>query len=101
MLLVEMYREIGDLNPYALSYPTCQDGSPRAKSGRAQRIWLMKHLLGNSSTDLKTAVGLEPDDSYDPCVDNYSVTYLNRADVKAALHVQSSISWAECSRTIR
>jgi carboxypeptidase C (cathepsin A) len=28
-------------------------------------------------------------------------TYLNRADVKAALHVKSDITWADCSRSIR
>lgn len=100
MLLVEMYREIGDLNPYALDYPVCNSES-KAKHGRAQRNWLMRHMLGNSSSALKQAVGLDADDSYDPCVDNYALNFLNRAEVKAALHVKDSVEWAECSRTIR
>ena len=36
-------------------------------------------------------------DSYEPCVDNYATNYMNRLDVKDALHVQSDIVWAECS----
>merc|ERR1719181_2706630 len=45
--------------------------------------------------------------AYDPCVDNYALDYLNRADVQAALHVNASSSkkatttttvrWSECS----
>jgi serine carboxypeptidase-like clade 1 len=33
-----------------------------------------------------------------PCIDSVSMTtYLNRADVKAALHVEPSLSWAICA----
>ena len=98
---MELYTEIGDLNPYALDYPVCTSGDPRLRSGRAQRNALMRHILSNSSAAVHKAVGLEPADSYDACVDNYAVTYLNRADVKAALHVNPSVEWAECSRSIR
>lgn len=35
-----------------------------------------------------------------PCIDDYAVTYLNRADVKAAIHANASITWAECSSSI-
>jgi hypothetical protein len=94
---MQLYFEIGDLNPYALDYPVCTSGNPRLISGRAQRYALMKHMLGNSSAAVQKAVGLEPDAAYDPCVDSYAVDYLNRADVKAALHINPSIEWAECA----
>lgn len=100
-LLIKMYQEIGNLNPYALDYPVCVDGSPRDRAGRAQRTWLMRHMLGDVSAELFKAVGLEPDNSYEPCTDNFASDYLNRADVKAAIHVQGSINWEECSRSIR
>lgn len=98
---LELYFEIGDLNPYALDYPVCTSGDPRLRSGRAQRNALMRHILGNSSVAMQKAVGLDPAGSYDPCVDNYAVAYLNRPEVKTALHVNPSVEWAECSRSIR
>ncbi|KJE95976.1 cre [Capsaspora owczarzaki ATCC 30864] len=35
-----------------------------------------------------------------PCVDNYITTYLNRAEVKDAIHAKGSISWEECTDSI-
>jgi carboxypeptidase C (cathepsin A) len=49
---------------------------------------LKEHLYGDS---LK----------YEPCTDLYSSNYLNKADVKAALHVHTDIEWEECSRTTK
>jgi len=37
---------------------------------------------------------------YEPCEENFETTYLNRADVQTAIHVQST-TWAACSNTIR
>lgn len=38
---------------------------------------------------------------YDPCTDDYTATYLNRADVQAAIHAQtppySNGKWSECA----
>ena len=42
---------------------------------------------------------------YDPCVDLEVATYLNRPDVQAALHVNTSGQlpgpWADCSDTVK
>lgn len=46
-------------------------------------------------------VGLEPVEGYEPCADDYLVSYLNTPAVKAALHVKDDITWVDCSRTIR
>ena len=53
-----------------------------------------------SSRDLLAEVlGLPGDpEGYDPCVDDYATAYLNRADVKAAIHANPEIEWAECSQ---
>lgn len=116
MLFLRMYREIGDLNPYALDYPVCTDDSRRAaKYGRNQRAALMRHELdamalaaGYNSSDfsdalgaIKSAIKLEPVDGYEPCVEDYMTEYLNLAEVKEAIHVKSDIDWVDCSRTIK
>jgi serine carboxypeptidase-like clade II len=36
-------------------------------------------------------------EDYEPCADDYMVTYLNRDDVKKAVHAESSIEWMECA----
>ena len=99
-IFLKMMGEIGDLNPYALDYPVCV-GDRRLRAGRGQRAALFNHILGNSSPKFKEALGLEADGSYEPCEDDFSTTYMNRADVKAAIHVKDSIKWEECSRSIR
>lgn len=99
-LQIQINTEIGNLNPYALDYPVCVESSSGSKSttrGAPQRIWLQDHiygtLLGKEYKSLK--------ESYEPCADNYEGTYLNRDDVKAALHVKSDIKWRDCSDKIK
>jgi len=105
-LLVAMYGEIGDLNPYALDYPVCvADERTNKKASNVQGKHLQSFLHHDASSKLRKAVGLSGsvDDAlpYDPCVDDYTVSYMNLDDVKSALHVKSDILWAECSRTVR
>ena len=112
MLYVQMYVEIGDLNLYALDYPVCTADSATArglaKRGRSQRTWLMNNQLaalaslnGGKESDaikaIRKQLQLAPTGSYEPCADDYMVTYLNQASVKAALHVKSDIVWADCA----
>ena len=101
-----MYLQIGDLNPYALDWPVCLESSP-AKYGRAQRTWLMNHMLGGMQMGeeklgaMRKAIGLSEVQEYVPCEINYSSEYLNLPAVKAALHVNADIEWEECARNIR
>merc|ERR1719453_1745628 len=109
MYFLKMYMQIGNLNPYALDYPVCVDESrSKAKYGRSQRTWLIQHSLGaieeqrkmqtSSSSndtsvieDIKKTLHLEPVEGYEPCAENYMITYLNQAKVKEALHVKTDI----------
>jgi carboxypeptidase C (cathepsin A) len=91
----EMELQIGNLNPYALDYPVCLSPS-KAKAGRAQRLWLMNYILPEHR---KLAMNLTAPGDYDPCVDNYAVRYLNRADVQTAIHAKPAV-WTECSTKI-
>lgn len=95
-LMMEMYHEVGpDINHYALDYPVCV-ADERASRGRNQRNWFFRALTSKFSDAFKKTLKLEADASYEPCTDDYAATYLNRADVKAAIHVKDSIKWGEC-----
>jgi carboxypeptidase C (cathepsin A) len=91
-----MELEIGNLNPYALDYPVCLTNSP-AKHGRAQRLWLLNHIM---PAHRKQASELPATDNYDPCWDNYMLKYLNRADVQSAIHAKQTV-WTECSTKVQ
>lgn len=93
-----MNKEIGNLNPYALDYPVCLTGRRELKAGRAQRAWLMHHLTPKESSG---QLGIMDINDYEPCEDNYLVKYLNRDDVKAAIHVKPDLRWTECSAVLR
>lgn len=112
---LQMYRQIDDLNPYALDYPVCLDDERKsAKHGRGQRTWLMNFVLdgyrglqgaaeANSSTvtGIRNSLGLEPVGGYEPCEEDYLTAYLNLPAVQTALHVKEGTVWADCSRSIR
>ncbi len=104
-LEAQMDTELAGLNPYALSYPVCiaeKDGHV-SKAGRAQRTWLLHHTTPPEVKARKQQLGVGIIDiaDYEPCEDNYLVSYLNQAAVKTALHVEPSITWEECSTTIK
>eukprot|EP00621_Florenciella_sp_RCC1693_P005607 CAMPEP_0182523910 /NCGR_PEP_ID=MMETSP1323-20130603/1411_1 /TAXON_ID=236787 /ORGANISM="Florenciella parvula, Strain RCC1693" /LENGTH=466 /DNA_ID=CAMNT_0024732387 /DNA_START=55 /DNA_END=1455 /DNA_ORIENTATION=+ len=86
-------KQMGDLNPYALDYPVClADGKAGLKPQQARMLYATK------PKEVVEAMGLPGDpEDYDPCVDDYADTYLNRADVKAAIHANSEIEWLSCS----
>ncbi len=86
-------------NPYALDYPTCVT---------AQQVWMSDYLY--ERTDVQTGLlgakrqphpYIPLKDEYEPCEDNYATDYMNRPDVRKALHVKDDIVWEECSRTVK
>jgi carboxypeptidase C (cathepsin A) len=97
-LETEIMDGVGDLNPYALDYPVCTDGS---KGSHAQRLWQLNHQLKAAGIMEAKSVGLQSTDAYEPCADNYALSYLNRREVKSALHVKTDLKWAECSYTLK
>jgi carboxypeptidase C (cathepsin A) len=87
------YKDIGNVNPYALDYPVClEDGKMKLSAYQARIAY---NIL---SLPAQQALGLPGDpEDYDPCVTDYTDTYLNRADVKKAIHANDNIEWLECS----
>ncbi len=107
-LMLKIMSQVGQkVNPYALDYPVCVGDDVAARRGRTQRRFMTSYLLSDASDELRAAVGLShshrklADSEYEPCEDDYTTDYLNRADVKAALHVQGDIKWEECSYSVR
>ena len=83
-LILDFMKKIGNLNPYALDYPVCLTAQQRTM-----------HAFLHSGTSLEGSI------AYEPCEDQFSTDYLNRADVKSSLHVRGDITWDECSRTTK
>ena len=81
-LLLDFMKKIGNLNPYALDYPVCLTAQQRRMN---EIVFETKNALAD----------------YEPCEDNYASNYLNKPEVKDALHVHSDIEWEECSRTTK
>jgi hypothetical protein len=65
---------IGSLNHYALDFPTCTS---------TQGGWLLKEIGHNVA--------------YEPCETHYAGLYMNRDDVKRALHASTDIHWYACA----
>lgn len=74
----QMDQQVGILNPYALDYPICSQMEQRRR---------IQHP-GNFS-------------QYDPCETDWTTKYLNRPEVKKAIHAKASITWASCSNTVK
>eukprot|EP00904_Undaria_pinnatifida_P014235 jgi/Undpi1/9942/HiC_scaffold_28.g12396.m1 len=106
---------LGNLNPYALDYPMCLGGSsdgevssPLGGVGlgagqtipRSQRAALKEHLHrarhgGAGGQGVYGAAG-----PYEPCAEDFTIPYLNRADVQEALHVREGTVWEQCSTKV-
>ena len=95
-LILDFMRKIGNLNPYALDYPVCLSGQQRAFREFIYGTNAFVYGANKQSVSDKSVQSV-----YEPCADEYAAAYLNRADVKAAIHVRSDIVWDECSRTTK
>lgn len=96
-------------DPYALDFPVCIDDLKRA--GRNQRYYMaraihrankqrrhmMRHKMG-----LKGKLGGYFPEDYEPCIEDYMSKYLQRSDVRKALHISSdsATTWEMCNGDI-
>mmetsp|Transcript_21233 Transcript_21233/g.21939 ORF Transcript_21233/g.21939 Transcript_21233/m.21939 type:complete len:467 (-) Transcript_21233:197-1597(-) len=92
--IYKAYLGVGNINPYAIDYPVCVEDES------SQRYTFLKSLLSEvSNPDLRNLI-LSPDETYNPCTEDYATTYMNLPEVRKALHVNPDITWAMCSRSI-
>lgn len=90
--------EAGALDAYGLDFPVCD--------ANVEQKRLLTHLYKSKmhergfSAKLKQQLATVPT-PYDPCEMAEEATYLNRADVRAAIHASSSVStWTSCSTVV-
>jgi len=69
----------------------------RRRMSSSQSSRLLKFRLSSSGI---TPPFLPQQDKYHPCADDHFFAYLNRDDVKEALHVDVGIEWSMCSDDI-
>jgi len=93
LLEAKMKTTAGDLNMYGLDWPVCEE----PQGGSMQRYTMLESLAasrGHKSLRSKQ----EP---FVPCEENWSTRFLNRDDVREALHVRAvkdkPKKWIECS----
>jgi len=89
-LMAQMDNITADLNPYALDFPVCL--LPE------QRTFLRTIASARRARVVGASPYWPPD--YEPCADSWTATYLNRADVQSAIHVNGAVVWADCSDAV-
>jgi len=81
---------VAGLDPYALDFPVCHDAVKARK--RAERYHLMKMIKHKSHPAVR---------DYQPCRADWGTDYLNRQDVREAIHAAPGVSkWEQCSNHV-
>lgn len=119
-LTAAMFDSIGDVDYYGLDFPVCnkaqgleasdQDAAVAAPTGGTKQA---ARLLASLSPVFRTGKRADRDVvksakarrldgapakfGYDACIADYTTQYLNKAEVKEAIHANASLEWAECS----
>ncbi|CUG89099.1 serine carboxypeptidase II-3-like, putative [Bodo saltans] len=79
-------------DPYDLLVPTCENDQLMSRVPFA-------HPVMDAYRRKKSKLGDAPA-PYGPCADNYVTSWLNREDVKLAIHAETNVSWVTCSNTL-
>lgn len=96
-ITAEMDTITSGFDPYALDFPTCQTA---LAVGRHER-WTFKRAIDKANAHAKGKLHLlQSPPPYEACVSDYMTTYLNRADVQAALHAKAGTKWSMCSNDV-
>jgi carboxypeptidase C (cathepsin A) len=90
--------EAGGLDAYGLDYPTCGESAETRRL--LHHTYQMKKLAAGFPEKFKAQLDSIPAD-YDPCMESEETAYLNRADVRTALHVNPAVgAWVSCSNAV-
>jgi carboxypeptidase C (cathepsin A) len=111
--MMDMYVDIGSrINPYGLDYPMCNEDPRIYNSIPGSQINAPLPISSQVATLVNYTARMKPgnppflpdQDHYRPCAEQHLDKYLNRQDVKAAIHARldrSHHSWKDCSDKIR
>lgn len=83
---------LNGVNIYDIFVDVCPTGGKRKSRVLAEKAVGSSGTLGEGSNN---AAGCA--NNYDPCIDDFTTTYLNNPTVKAAIHANASITWQGCS----
>lgn len=100
----------GSINPYALDYPICIEerkhrhhhNNSNKKSRRLDKEASSQSQKLMNSSSAGGPPFLPTEDVYRPCSEEHLDAYLNRKDVREAIHVspKAAKKWSACSNTI-
>ena len=94
----QVVAEAGGLDAYGLDFPTCNTNAEQHKL--LSHVYSKKMRSRGFSPLFKSQLETIPT-PYDPCEMSEETTYLNRADVKAAIHVSpNAFAWSGCSSNV-
>lgn len=107
-MMEEMFKGLyGNINPYALDYPICIEEEEISSTSRNFNRRLDAGAASSQAKQLmnySTAGGppfLPTEDVYRPCADKHLDIYLNRKDVRTAIHVNPKVKkWYDCSGVV-
>ena len=94
----EMAPLVAHLNPYGLDFPIC---SGSGGGSDAAHMRAMSALLARVQP--ASATGSYWPSDYDACSDAHTATYLQRRDVRAAMHVSAAAmnrTWSDCNMNV-
>lgn len=88
-----------NISPYNLNTPVCSSES--AQSRRVRMLLRNRNASSYTYSKRRNLLGSPDDYDFDPCIELHLVAYLNRQDVRKALHVDDRASaWTQCSDDI-
>jgi carboxypeptidase C (cathepsin A) len=90
----------GGINPYGLDFPVCLDGMTESQK-RTNSL----HSSSSQSKALWKKSQIEPPflplaDKFKPCEEHDFTIYINRVDVRQALHVPLDMVWNACNEDL-
>ena len=105
--LEEMFQSLyGNINPYALDYPICMEEKAAISSSNKHSRRLQTDTSSQAQQLMKSSTAggppfLPTEDVYRPCSEEHLDTYLNRKDVREAIHVSPKAKkWDACSSIV-
>ena len=84
----------GHYDHYDLLVPTCPSDQ------LAKRVRWSHPIVDAYRKRRDSTIGNAPA-PYGPCADDYVTAWINRADVKQAIHAADNVTWTECSNTLQ
>jgi len=95
-LLTQFYKVEDTIDPYAIGFPLCVDQDNGISEGVRQEMYTFENFLDRS----RKPKGEYFPTNYEPCLDDYTTTYMNRVDVKQAIHADPNKKWSVCSNMV-